>query len=233
MLHKRIFPLALFCLFLTLSVCFGDITLKGETKVKPYTLVEITATTNAKGEAIVWKIETVDRKKVKYKKIGKSIVFVGPPGDYYVTATTYRLDEDKSIIPEEAEMTVTIEAGGPTPPGPGPNPPPPDPDNPDVDKELSKTLKEANDKDEDTNKVPLAKKLGEMYRTAADTTLKNTSLTTCGDLDAVIRKTSQALIGNLTITSTRDAVAAYLQKQLVVKVDTPLDDAMRNKYRAC
>jgi hypothetical protein len=229
----RRFILALAGLLVLTGAGFADVKIVGEMKIPVYTMFDLSAVGDTQDASFVWFVDPKFpvENDIKIKKYANTVVFTGPPGDYKVRVLSQRVKDGK-IITDESSAVVTIlpPPGPPPPPPPPPGPPVPPPPAPDA--ELAKLLADAFAKDTDTDKVTNKGKLASLYRAAASTTVNDTGLTTVKDIDAVIRKTSQDAIGLLTVPNLRDAIGAWLSKQLPTKKETPLDDSLRQKYRA-
>jgi len=108
--------IALLTTTLLVSPLHAQLTISGETKVKPYKLVKLTAQgAGVKDAALVWDIS--DDEKCDIEEFNGRFLFTAPPGVYKVKVRALRLDKDGKTTSETARITVTIE-GEPKPPPP-------------------------------------------------------------------------------------------------------------------
>lgn len=102
------------------GVCFGELRIEGETKVKVYTIVKLEAMGVSTSAQVDWTIEDSAGKEIDYIQTGAKLYFTGPPGVYKVSILSVDFDKKKF---EKTRVKVTIE-GKVVPPDPGPTPPP-------------------------------------------------------------------------------------------------------------
>lgn len=208
---------------------WAQLKISGPTQVAVGELVKLRASGGDPQAGLAWMV--YPRGKVcKADTAEDQLQFVAPAGVYTVDLLEITLTPEKKTRIKQISIQVTF---GEPPAPPGPNPPvPPVPPVPTPDAELAQLLLAGFAKDTDPDRQTAAAKLGGLYRAAAGTTVSDTGLKTVGDLDGVVRKAAQDQIGVLAIPNTRTAAGAWLRTQLPTKAATPLDDALRQKYRS-
>lgn len=192
----------------------ADIVIKGPDKAQAGDLVVLSAETDALPKQIVWRVETKDRKKVKFVKVEgqKAVAFSGLDGEYYVTATRYLLDKESgAITPEEAEFVVVL--GRPTPP------PPPDPPAPTD--TLTKALLDAYAADGSGDKAKHVAAYAALCRQISLADLRN--LRTAGELRTFLTTTRKSMgVPDDALVPLRKVVDAQMREFLPTQTDAAL-----------
>lgn len=194
------------------------LSIAGDTKVDAYKLVRLSATGTDPKAGLIWRVTPAVDKATPSAK--DRIEFVAPPGTYAVDVLAVKLAADGSTDIQEATATVTI-GGGPAPP----QPPPPD--------AFSAAVRGAylGETAADKQKSTLA--LASLYRTAAGSTVADTTVTTYGQLFADLKSASAALLPPAAIPAVRKAVGDRLNKTLGAAAATPIDRALaRSEFLA-
>jgi hypothetical protein len=93
-------------------VCDG-LKIEGPTIVPAYRFVRLKATGHEAGSVFDWSIDKDAQADVEER--GDTLLFVGPPGDYVVTCTVFRI-AGTTLTKKKCRVRVTIEGTSPKPP---------------------------------------------------------------------------------------------------------------------
>lgn len=189
------------------AFALADVKIVGELKVGANRLVRLAADGDVKDAALIWDVEKEDL--VDIEEVGGRLIFTGPPGVYKIKLRVIRSKDGKTAA-ETARACVTIGEPGPTPPGPGPPVPPVPPEDP-LTRELRAAL--ANDPGTPAEKSKWAQDLADLYRQAVGTA-NDPAVKTAGDLLAVLRKASTAILPPDALKGVRTRVMSELEKAL-------------------
>ena len=141
---------------------------------------------------------------------GKELVFVAAQaGNYELIAWTAGSDGPT----EATHCTVKVESEEP--------PIPPDP--------LLEKLRAAWSQESDPQRTTRRDLLAAVYRTAADTTIKSSTLHNLGELFTALRQAANAVLPDDALPNIRAAIGEELRKTLPLDPETKMDDAMREK----
>jgi hypothetical protein len=193
--------------------------LPAEVKGEPGDFVTVRAETD--GKVVRWYAVDPGLKlfPVELLKDTRTAVVVGRvPGKYRLLAYTAAGD----VPSEPAVVVILIEGPSPGPaPGPGPTPPGPGPSDP-----LAQALAAAWAQEPPATRAGHRDTLAALYRQGADTA-RQENLKTVGELLAVLKSASAALLPADALPAVRKAVSEHLRAKLPTDAAAPLDPATR------
>lgn len=221
----RKFILSLFSLVTLVLPIKADVTLPSTLSTKVGHLLKITAKLNGDSKAVKWINYSEDSDLVPFPEpnTNQAIFTCSLAGTYKVGA--YTADNN---VPSDVSIctVVVINPGPPSPPNPNP-PVPPSPPTPTPTDPLFSDLSTAFSQEVGSDKLAKKEELASLYKTGANTTVNDKSITTVGQLLTVMHTAANNLIGSESLPNLRKVISVELNKKLPTTASTPLDETTR------